>query len=178
VYCTSQWPSGLACCPLLVSGCSVNRWKGVHENLDPARIHYRDDTRSRAPIGESIKNSCQELGKCAMNCLEISRGFQKRHGRALGKRVYENLGSARIYCRDDTRARAPPGENTKSSYQEFGKCAMDCLERSRSSWVIHRQGFFLRTRTRTRIYTNPYDTKTIAVGRSGCACGVQKVRAR
>jgi hypothetical protein len=25
-------------------------------------------------------------------------------------------------------------------------------------------------------YTNPYDTKAIAVGRSGCACGAQKVR--
>jgi hypothetical protein len=32
------------------------------------------------------------------------------------------------------------------------------------------------TRTRTRSNTNPYDTKEIAVGRSGCACGVQKAR--
>ena len=31
-------------------------------------------------------------------------------------------------------------------------------------------------RTRTRTNTNPYDTKAIAVGRSGCACGAQKVR--
>jgi hypothetical protein len=30
--------------------------------------------------------------------------------------------------------------------------------------------------TRSRANTNPYDTKAIAVGRSGCACGAQKVR--
>jgi hypothetical protein len=30
---------------------------------------------------------------------------------------------------------------------------------------------------RTRTNTNPFDTKAIAVGRSGCACGAQKVRA-
>jgi hypothetical protein len=29
---------------------------------------------------------------------------------------------------------------------------------------------------RTRTNTNPDDTKAIAVGRSGCACGAQKVR--
>jgi hypothetical protein len=34
---------------------------------------------------------------------------------------------------------------------------------------------FLSNRTRTRTNTNPYDTKAIAVGRSGCACGAQKV---
>jgi hypothetical protein len=31
--------------------------------------------------------------------------------------------------------------------------------------------------SRTRANTSPYDTKGVAVGRSGCSCGAQKVRA-
>jgi hypothetical protein len=39
------------------------------------------------------------------------------------------------------------------------------VEVSKSAWISH-----------ANANTNPYDTKAIAVGRSGCACGMQKVR--
>jgi hypothetical protein len=45
----------------------------------------------------------------------------------------------------------------------------------RGTKIAARDAAFL-ARTRTRTNTSPYDTRAIAVGRSGCACGAQKVR--
>jgi hypothetical protein len=51
---------------------------------------------------------------------------------------------------------------------------LDCLVFTNFSSAIH---IFHILLNRTRTNTNPHDTKAIAVGRSGCACGAQKVKA-